>query len=1095
MKKNAAVCLATLALCASYAEVKFSTPTEKIPTYPVAPADVNPQYYTGRVYQGARGEVYPYPMYDILLDERVEQEYKKLELENEYVKIDVIPELGGRIFSATDKATGYEFFYRQHVIKPALIGMIGAWISGGVEWNVPHHHRPSTHLPVDYAWTKNPDGSFSAIVGETELRHRMKWSVQLTLYPGKSYVEARVKVFNATPFMQTMLYWANVSVHCGKDYEVIFPPKVNVGVSHHKNMFVDWPVGNGPYDGADRTGIALNLWQNHFKSCSIFARDFEDDFLAGYDHTKDGGTVHFANHRIVNGKKFFLWGNCRASDMWEKMLTEKDGQYLELMVGAYSDNQPDYSWIAPGETREFTQYWYPVSKIGGVKAAKREGAVNVERRGADKLFVGFNVTEKCDGAKVAVAQNGVTIFEKIVNIDPDKPFTAEIAVDKNAKDEDLRASIFDASGKELVGYQKAQAAAGGKLPEPVVVERDPKKYKTIEELYLTGVRLEQFHNAILNPEDFYAEALLRDPQDMRANTAMGIRRAKKARFDEAKEYLSRAAARATKNYTNPRDAESLYYLGVVAKYDGDFKTAKDMLWKAAWRNEFRVPAYSAIAQIEAAQGNFGAALEAIDDALASNARSPKNLAVKAYVLRKLGRSDEAVKVSESAIAYDRLDYFAAFENAFASGKDLTPIFAQAGDVAANALEVACGYLNMGAYSEAVKVLEAAQRAGAKSPLINYYVGFAKEKLGDVGGAQKARAEAAETDGKYCFPFRIEELYILKSATAANPNDAAAHLYLGNIEYFFEMPDAAIASWQKAVSLNKNLAQAYRNIGFALGGKGDWTGAVSAYKNAISANPDDARFYLELDKASDRINGDAATRLKFLEDNKQTVFKRDDATLEMLSLYNCVGRYDDAIDVFAKRHLRVWEGGGDVHGVFVDSHLLRGLKRAAAGDKRAVEDFEAALGHPDNIEVGEPYDLGRLAEICALAGDACEKLKDSERAKAYYEKALTTLNTTPEQLVFAAYALEKLGRKAEADKLREKLAPEIAAKENNIGKFDFFSKFGGDFHREKLLSESVSLKGTDALLKGDKAAAAKFFKRATELYPNNIWAKYRLETLK
>lgn len=214
-----------------------------LPTYEIGAPDVNPIFFTGRVYQGAQGHIYPYPLYDVLTDRKVDRSYQAVYLDNEYVRVCVLPEIGGRILSATDKTNNYEIFYRQTGIKPALIGMLGAWLSGGVEWNIPHHHRPSSYMPIDWEIEENEDGSKTVWVGETELRHRLKWSVGVTVYPGRSWVEAKVRILNRTPFIQSLLYWANVSVHCNKDYKVIFPPSTQFGTDHSKVYFTQWPWG------------------------------------------------------------------------------------------------------------------------------------------------------------------------------------------------------------------------------------------------------------------------------------------------------------------------------------------------------------------------------------------------------------------------------------------------------------------------------------------------------------------------------------------------------------------------------------------------------------------------------------------------------------------------------------------------------------------------------------------------------------------------------------------------------------------------------------------------------------------------------------
>ena len=158
-------------------------------------------------------------------------------LENEYIRIGILPEIGGRIFEGVDKTNNYNFIYRQHVIKPALIGLIGAWISGGVEWNIPHHHRASTFIPVQYRVEENADGSKTVWVGELEVRQRMRWAVGYTLRPGKAYLEASVRILNRTPVVNTMLCFANVAVHANDNYQVIFPPSTQYGTCHGKREF------------------------------------------------------------------------------------------------------------------------------------------------------------------------------------------------------------------------------------------------------------------------------------------------------------------------------------------------------------------------------------------------------------------------------------------------------------------------------------------------------------------------------------------------------------------------------------------------------------------------------------------------------------------------------------------------------------------------------------------------------------------------------------------------------------------------------------------------------------------------------------------
>ncbi|BCI62060.1 DUF5107 domain-containing protein [Coprobacter secundus] len=1072
-----------------------------LPTYDVAPADPNPYFFTGRTYQGAQGHVYPYPMYDVMTDHRHDQTYRSVILENQYTQLCAMPELGGRILWAFDKATNYDFFYRQHVVKPALIGMIGAWMSGGVEWNIPHHHRASSQLPVDYRMVDNADGSKTLWIGETELRHRLKWEVGLTLFPDKSYIEATVNIFNQTPYIQSFLYWANVSVHCNKDYQVIFPPKTQFGVQHAKNEFVDWPVGKSHYGGLDRTGVDLSWWKNHPNSASIFAWNFDDDFLGGYDYGKDAGTVHVANHHVVGGKKFFLWGNNKEAEMWNKMLTEIDGDYLELMVGAFSDNQPDYSWIAPGETKTFKQYWYPAIKMGGIKAANKNAALNIERIATDKIKIAFNTTSCYPHSLARVKNAGKIIFEKSIDIDPKTPFAAEVNVPSTTRDEDILVELIESDGTELVSYRK-EVLEPKDLPETVEVPRHPSEYKTIEELYNTGLRIEQFHNATLDAMDYYREALKRDSMDSRVNTVIGIRLAKEAKFAEAEKYLSRAVARVTKNYTSPKDAESLYYLGIVFQQQGKYKEATDYLWKATWRKEFQTAAFYALSQIAAIQNDYEKALEMVQNSLKTNTENPLALVSKAYYLRKLGKVSEASAVLSALDIVDKLNGMGNIEKAFLSGSFSRQLLNEQGrymgNISQNVLEMASAYGNMGAYDEAISILSAyLQSQEDLHPMAGYYLGYYQQKKGNIQAATTAFAKAAALPDNYCFPFRIEEVDILNTALQNNPADAFGHNYLGNLYYFFNRKEEAVREWKRAVDIRPSLSQAWRNLGFAHERDNDLRQAASCYEKAIKENPSDPRYFYELDLIYDKILKPVKERLALLEKNRKTVEKRDDATAQLVKLYIIAQKYKPALQILKNRHFHVWEGGGDIHSVYVDACLLSGLQKMSKKSyKSALEDFEAGSLYPDNLEVGEPVHGRRNPEAYCLMGMAYEKMGDKVNADSCYKQVVAYPQRGVSSLYYyRAFACQKLGEIEKAKDLLGKLKKYAEGRMKQSGNIDFFSKFGESLDTDKQNAETHYLLGLVALGNNEKSMAQAEFAQALKLNPSHIWAQYYYSSLK
>ncbi len=292
----------------------------------------------------------------------------------------ILPEIGGRIHVGRDRTNNYDFFYRQNVIKPALVGLLGPWISGGVEFNWPQHHRPSTFMPVQHVIEEHADGSCTVWLSEHEPVNRMKGMVGICLRPGSALVEAKVRLYNRTPFVQTFLWWANAGIHVDENYQAFFPPDVEFVADHARRALSWYPIARDFYYGVDyRDGVDISWYKNIPTPTSYMVTRSEYDFFGGYDHAKRAGFVHVANHHIAPGKKLWTWGNAEFGYAWDRELTDADGPYIEFMAGVFTDNQPDFSWLQPYETRTFSQFWYPIQEIGPVKNANRLVAVNLEK--------------------------------------------------------------------------------------------------------------------------------------------------------------------------------------------------------------------------------------------------------------------------------------------------------------------------------------------------------------------------------------------------------------------------------------------------------------------------------------------------------------------------------------------------------------------------------------------------------------------------------------------------------------------------------------------------------------------------------------------
>lgn len=1076
-----------------------------IPTYQVGPADPNPMFYDNESYQGAQRKIYPYPLLDDLRGVKQPKTYKALYLENEYIKLCILPELGGRLFYALDKTTNYDIFYHQHVIKPALIGMLGAWISGGIEWCVFHHHRNTTFMPVDYTLANHADGSKTIWFGETERRHRMKWLIGVTLHPGASFIETSVKMFNRTPYPNSILYWANVAVHVNDDYQVIFPPSVDVATYHAKNAFTRWPVSDGLYRNTDYTGINMSWWKNHPHANSCFAWNMQEDFMGGYDHGRNAGMVHVGDHHIVGGAKLWEWGPDNIMDT--QVLTDADGPYAELMVGAFSDNQPDYSWIKPFETKSFTQYWYPLRGIDGLKNANRNAAVNVQKSGRN-VAVGFNATRLFHNARAIVLKNKTSLLHETIDISPSQPYVAKINMQEEAEETQLKAILLSADGDTLISYQPVVREHPKELPQEVKAPLKPEKIDNIEQLYLAGKRLQQIHNPRIDPMDYYNEILKRDPGDSRANTAVGIIYNKTAQYDKAAEHLRRAVQRLSTDYTRPEDTEALYQLGLTLKAMGRTKAAIDTFYRATWDYAFFSAAHFELAALSCAAGEYSKALQHINNSLATNQLNTKAVVVKAAILRHLGDSQKAQCMAVQALGNDPLDFFAANELYLAlklSGahqkaeQQLSELNQNMRGEVQSYLELAFDYMGLGFWKEADDVLQRA--AGLRSfagtfPMVYYCLGYIQDQLGDHARAGDYFQKASAMPSDYCFPFRAESIAILKKAIAVNPKDASAFYYLGDLLYDWQ-PDAAISAWEKSRDLDNSRAIVFRNLGWGYWRRGNNPQlAASSYEHAIALNGADPRYYLELDDIYERLNTPPQKRLALLEANHDVICTRKSLLIREISLLVREGKEDKAIGYLADNHFYVSEGGGgELRNAYVDAHLLKGLALQEAGDADgALAHFQQAALFPDNLSLEKPDNDNRAAQINYYAATALASQGRKKESRRLLEKCASQNISSrwTSARYFQALALQELGRDKEAKAIFNKLIAKAQANLAGNTKVDAFAKFGRGASRNTRLAEAHFAFALGLSGKGDVDGARKQMQQTLNLNAGHVWAAWLLE---
>ncbi len=1094
--------LVILLLCFSSfsADVQIYQKQISIPTYGVDVPDVNPRFYAGRVYQGAQGRIYPYPISDVLTNELNDKDYTAVYLENDFIKICLLPELGGRIFEAVDKTNGYNFFYKQSVIKPSLIGMLGAWVSGGVEWNFPHHHRANTFMAMDHLIEDNEDGSKTVWLTEIEQRHRMKMLIGLTIQPNSNLLQAELKFFNRTPFVHSFLYFANPAVHVDSTYQVIFPPDVEYVTQHAKREFAPWPIADAHYGGHDYENVDISWWKNLSEPVSFFAWDHQSDYFAGYDHGKNAGTAYVADVHLAPGKKFFTFGCGDRGTMWDKMLTDSDGPYLELMAGAYSDNQPDYSWIQPYETKTIKQFWFPIRDLGGMTYANVNGALFFSNKD-NKVTLNVLTTQPHDAAVISLSTVEDVLWEQQTDIGPNTVFQKRITLETAIPDTALFISVHTRDGEQLLSYQPIEKA-NEPMPEPVDPPKHPETYETTEELYLTGLRLDEFHNPQIESHPYYFEALKRDSNDVRVNTQLGILYCKRGMWREAEKHLQRAVDRLTQNYTRPKNGEAHYYLGLALRAQHKSPKAYEAYYRAAWNFAWRAAAFYELAELDCQQNHFARALEHIDEALVVNGQNVKALNLKSSILRRIGRLEDAKAVNALVSSIDPLDYwalneFVEIQKAFANdvaGRQLGMML----DKRLNKneqlyLELATDYGSAGFYREAMDVLK--RLPDSENPLISYYLAYYSHKLGDEAIASFFLVHASTQPPDYCFPFRLETTDVLNYAIEHQPQDANAYHYFGNL-LFDHQPEVAIRLWESAVTVDPELAIAFRNLGVGYSHiQNDYSKAIKAYERAIELNKKDARLFYELDVMYEATNADIKKRLELLQKHKKTVHKRDDALVRLTALQVLAGDYDAAIKTLTTHHFNVWEGGGSIHGVFVDAHQLRGLQLLAGGQyQRALVDFQTATQYPDNLEVGRPSHDHRAGRHDYFLGRVYEQLDQPEKAQQRYKMAAAH-NSRDVYSFYRGLALEKVNEKEKALEIFDQLVELGSRQLQRDNDVDFFAKFGEKDRQQQRAARAHFLIALGAYGKGDTERARAELAKARELDVNNPWVNYYANELK
>ncbi|HEV8430271.1 MAG TPA: DUF5107 domain-containing protein [Pyrinomonadaceae bacterium] len=997
-----------------------------IPTYELNPPNPYPALLDSQ--RRKWRPVYPYPFLDSLGTEKKDKSWKAVYLENEYLKVTVLPELGGHVYQIFDKTINRDILYSNPVMKYAMVALRGAWVSGGIEWNFPDGHTLTTVSPVDYVIRSESDGSAAVAVGDTERVQGMQWQVVLRLRPGTRVLESEVTLNNRRTVPGRYWYWSTAGAPAAPDLRFNYPMRET-----YPHAF--WPVFKFPIE----KGVDIGRFSEVPNFLSLFARDSKRDYFGIYYEKSDWGVVHVADHRELPGKKTWTWGTDDNGDIWIDKLTDGGGQYVEFQGGRF-ETQMEHQFIAPHRVEHFFEYWYGVNQMGGVwNEATRDAAVKISLQGS-RATVSIAANRRFRQAETALANGSKQLNATRVDLDPAKLFTTTIEVPEPRQPLELTLKSND--GRVLLRYRTDSPVDNNPDFKPATRPiADPKNPASAEQSYVEGLAFDK-KSKEREARQAYFEALKRDPGFAPAHIALGMSFYRSGEYATAAKHLESALVR------NKDAADAHYYLALVQRALGQNSEAEDhLLWLVRSGYRESLTRY-VLGEISLAKGDRKQALEHLQQAVMLDPRDLKARTVLA-VAERLDGNIQSARTRINQIAGELpIDYFALREqylinkaagdsaNEKLASNQLRHLLSREPDAV---LELAFDYVAIGRNQEAIDVLEDAIKAGPSGilavdknrvhPMLYYTLGYLFEKGGQRERARTQFALGAKGDPAFVFPHRLEEIDVLQAAVAANANDGRAAYYLGNVLAAKNRDKEALGAWRDAVRLDPANTIAQRNYARAL-----WLvnqnreEAATQYQRAINVSPNDFRLYIELDKLFAEMRA-TERRVKLLEAAPAPVLAQSAAVQSLAGAYIDAGRFSEAATLLSKITFTSGEGEDAALGLYRKAHVGMARKYREAGDHlKAASEFAAVTDFPRNFGVGRPA-MQSQAQYYVAAAREYEAAGKRDEAERWWQRAATEELNPPSQpeepwsehYYYKAVALEHVGRAAEARKLYERLA--------------------------------------------------------------------------
>ncbi|MFN0088135.1 MAG: DUF5107 domain-containing protein [Blastocatellia bacterium] len=1045
--------------------VRFTRGTLEVPTYAISRSEtVAPLFKSAD-----SGAIYPYARLDrdSMSRKPVMVRYESLTLENEYLRVVVLPELGGRIWSARDKTANREIFYHTSVIKPTGYNQRGGWPAGNLEVYGPYdaHMLTWPGEPWPWAFTRGKDGGATITLSHIDHFFRNKLSMEITLHPGRSFIELDLRLRNDNPLPNRYLLWTNAGIAATDGTRFVYPMTRTIG--HDSSELSTWPVARG----AD-----LSWQKNNRNMLGVFGLDLYDNFIAAYDHQADYGTICWADRRLARGVKTWTWGTGSAAMRQMKHYTDADGPYIEVQSGRFVWDG-NYEFIEPGRSDGWTEYWFGAGRLGGLTTATRDAAIrfDIQRRQANLAVA---ATGRFSRAALKLSAGETTIWSARQSLSPTNVYRTEIALKPEAIGQVLRLEVRSATGELLAQYVRHP---DGAHPDAVFASDSiPRRFDaldklTAEETFQKGLAREKF-GELEQADQTYRAALAKDGHFTAPHLRLGVMALERARHDDAISHFQAALER------DPTNGEAHYFLATAFSELGKPEAAR--------RHYFRLlPSSGKFDQRDYGLGllalGAGDLKEAERRLSQAAALAPSQLSARrafAFTLRKIGRAAEARKERDALLKLDPTNAFAYAETLFSAHPQFGMLDRACAGHEQGYLELACEYMRLSAFPEARKIIERGLAALPKpGPLLHYYQAYLADRGGDSAAVRHeidaARRQQLELE---IFPFRRETMRVLNRILEIEPKDANAACLLGEILYSRARRMEGMDAWRSAIASDPRNFSALRNLGLALLETKPEAGAsdesLALLTRAAEQRPEMLSHTILVARLQAK-SGDINAARRIIEGglNKKP---RNDRLIEALAAVEAqTGNPRQALALLASHTFE------PQHQSYSLLHLWQAanLMASAGRSKEEAIRLARAAQHPPASLGLDDFAALRSARLLVFEALLHQSADDQESASRIWRSAADIGNpANSEEGLFRAIALAHTGQREQAE---EWLASFPAGNERDM-------RSGSNERR----AGACYLAGIHAAFRGQPGQARENLRMCLEIDRSHLWAAQALTAL-